>query len=53
MTSTQHLDANEHIDVIKIPFEDAVDMVMDGRINANSTAHLILKASRIVKNISE
>ena len=47
-TSTQHLDANEHLSVMKVPLSSAISMVMDGTINANSTAHLILKVSRMI-----
>ena len=47
-TSTQHLDINEHLSVMKVPLSSAVSMVMDGTINANSTAHLILKVSRMI-----
>ena len=39
----QHLDENEHIDVMRIPFDEAVKMVMEGKINANSTCHALLK----------
>ena len=46
-TSSQHLDKNEHITLMKVPVETAVDMVMDGRITANSTAHLILKVAEL------
>ena len=42
----QHLDANEHLSVLKLPLAEAADMVMSGKINANSTAHLILKVAR-------
>ena len=35
------------LEVLRIPPAEAVKMVMDGRINANSTAHLILKAERM------
>ena len=45
-TTTQHLDPNEHLEVMKVSLKDAVDLVMDGKINANSTAHLILKVAR-------
>ncbi len=38
----QHLDQYERINLIKIPLNTAVDMVMSGEINANSSAHLIL-----------
>ena len=44
----QHLDPNEHLDVIKVSQEAAVEMIMGGIINANSTAHLILKVARIL-----
>ena len=47
-TGSQHLDINEHLELIKMPLKTAVDMVMDGRINANSTAHLILKVAHMV-----
>ena len=43
----QYLDKNEHLSVMKIKIEDAVEMVMNGKINANSTAHLILKVDRL------
>ena len=46
-TASQHLDPNEHVEVMKVTLRDAVAMVMDGRITANSTAHLILKVARI------
>lgn len=46
--SAQQLDENESLDVIKVGLDEAVDMVMDGKINANSTAHLILKVDRII-----
>ena len=44
--SKQHLDKNEHLDVVKIPLKKAVAMVMDGEINANSSAYLILRVAR-------
>lgn len=44
---SQHLDANEHITFTAVPLARAVDMVMDETINANSTAHLILKVARL------
>ena len=47
-TSKQHLDINEHLSVMKVLLSSAVSMVMDGTINANSTAHLILKVSRMI-----
>ena len=47
-TSPQHLDSNENIDVNAIELKTAVDMVMNGTINANSTAHLILKVNHLL-----
>lgn len=47
-TSIQHLDANEHLTVTAVYLETAVGMVMNGAINANSTAHLILKVARML-----
>lgn len=47
-TSSQHLDENEHVEVLKVSLEAAVEMVMGGIIKANSTAHLILKVARIL-----
>lgn len=44
---TQHLDINEHMTVSTIPLDTAVDMVMNGSINANSTAHAILKVAEL------
>ncbi len=47
--SEQHLDPNEHVDVIKVSIDEAVQMVMEGKINANSTAHAVLKAKLYLK----
>lgn len=47
-TSSQHLDANEHLTVTALFLETAVGMVMNGTIKANSTAHLILKVARML-----
>ena len=46
--SDQHLDTNEHLDVMAVSLEAAIEMVMEGIIKANSTAHLILKAARMM-----
>lgn len=48
----QHLDLIEHLDVMKVNLEVAVEMVVGSTINANSTAHLILKATRILNGRS-
>lgn len=45
-TSSQHLDANEDIEVFEVELEEAVNMVMDGRIRYNSSAHAILMVTR-------
>lgn len=45
--SSQHLDINEHMTVTAVPLSTAVSMIMDGRINANSTAHAILKVAEL------
>lgn len=45
----QHLDENEHLELIAVDLKEAVSMVMDGRINANSSAHLILKVARLLE----
>ena len=47
-TSSQHLDANENIEVFEVELDEAVNMVMDGRIRCNSSAHAILMAERIL-----
>lgn len=46
--SSQHLDINEHMTVTAVPLEEAVNMVMSGAINANSTAHAILRTARMM-----
>lgn len=45
--ATQRLDANEKLSVLAVDLKEAVNMVLDGRINANSSAHLILRVARI------
>ena len=46
--SEQHLDKTEHMDLIIVPLEKAVDMVMKNEIRCNSSAHGILRAARIM-----
>ena len=46
--SEQHLDQKEHLEVVKVPLQEALAMVMNGTINANSSAHLILKVARMM-----
>lgn len=44
--SGQHLDATEMLEVLVVPLSKAVDMVMNGEICCNSSAHGILWAAR-------
>jgi len=46
--SEQHLDKTEHMDLVIVPLEKAVDMVMNNEIRCNSSAHGILRAARIM-----
>lgn len=46
--SDQKLDRNERVEVLKVPLADAVNMVMENQINANSSAHAILKAEKLL-----
>ena len=47
--SDQQLDRNERVEVIRIPLAEAVEMVMENQINANSSAHAILKAEKLLR----
>lgn len=44
--SAQHLDATEALEVLLMPLERAVDMVMENEICCNSSAHGILRVAR-------
>ena len=46
LVDTYHVSVKK--DRVQLP-DGAVNMVMDGRINANSTAHLILRAARLLE----
>ncbi|UUM12869.1 NUDIX hydrolase [Clostridiaceae bacterium HFYG-1003] len=46
--SEQTLDATEEMDVLLVPLEQAVDMVMKNEIWCNSSAHGILRAARML-----
>ena len=46
--SEQKLDATEELNVMVIPFQEAIDMVMDNRICCNSSAHGILRVARML-----
>jgi hypothetical protein len=48
LLTLQHLDKTEHLDLIVVPLERAVDMVMNNEIHCNSSAHAILRAARII-----
>jgi ADP-ribose pyrophosphatase len=39
----------ERMETVRVRLEEAVEMVMDGRITQSTTAVLVLKASRVVK----
>lgn len=47
-TSVQHLDEFERMDAFEVEMETAVEMIMDGRIRCNSSAHAILMAARMM-----
>ena len=44
----QSLDKTEELDVMVIPFEKAIEMVMTNEIKCNSSAHGILKVARML-----
>lgn len=46
--SEQHLDATEDVEVIVVPFEKAIEMVMNNEICCNSSAHGILRVARML-----
>ena len=46
--SSQKLDETEELNVMVVPFEEAIQMVMDNRICCNSSAHGILKVARML-----
>ena len=46
----QHLDDDEFLDVVKVPFEKAVEMVMNGELPDAKTQCAILKAARLMNN---
>lgn len=45
--SNQNLDATEKLEVLVVPMEEAVEMVMRNEIKCNSSAHGILRAARM------
>ncbi len=46
----QHLDCDEFLDVVKVPLEKAVQMVIDGEISDSKTQIGVLKANYILNN---
>ena len=46
--SDQQLDKTEDIDVLIMPLDEAVNMVMENKVCCNCTSHAILKAARIM-----
>ena len=44
----QLLDKTEHLDLLVLALERAVDMVMNYEIYCNSSEHAILRAARII-----
>lgn len=44
---SQHLDKSEHLEVLEIVFDEAIKLVMSGKIKANSSAHAILKVAEL------
>lgn len=49
-TSTQSLDADEFLDVVRIPLTDAVQMVMENRIRDAKTQIALLKTAFLLQN---
>lgn len=45
----QQLDITEQIEVLIVPFEEAIQMVMDNKISSNSSASALLRAARLLK----
>ena len=45
----QHLDEDEYLDVIKVKFDDAVKMVMDGEICDGKSVSAILKSAFVLR----
>ncbi len=48
--SSRHLDEDEFVDVVKIPFEKAVEMVVNDEIPDSKTQLAILKAALMLKS---
>lgn len=46
---SQNLDSDEFLDVVKIPFDEALRMVMDGTLKDSKTMIIIMKAALMMK----
>jgi ADP-ribose pyrophosphatase len=46
----QHLDDDEFVNAVKIPLNEAIDMVMSGKILDAKTQLIILKAAKYLEN---
>ncbi len=46
----QHLDDDEFVNAVKIPLDEAIDMVMNGKILDAKTQLIILKAAKYLEN---
>ena len=46
--AAQHLDPTENLDVIVVPFQEAVDMILNGKIKCCSSAHGILMTQQLL-----
>ena len=46
-STAQHLDAGEFLDVVKMPFDEALGLVMDGTIKDSKTQVALLKYAQL------
>jgi len=46
----KHLDADEFLDVVRVPFDKAIEMVLSGEITDAKTQIALLKANELLKN---
>ncbi len=51
--SAQKLDATEDVELIVVPFQDAVDMVMHGQIVCQGSCYAILRVAKILEERSQ
>ncbi len=48
VADSQRLDENEFLDLMLVDIDGAVSMVMNGTIDSNGAAHLILRVARML-----